>query len=322
MLPAIDIIIVNWKSSSFLQGCLASLVDSAHAQYNLMRIVVVDNGSEDNCAEVVSKVPGAVFHQNSSNPGFAVACNVGASGSRADFLLFLNPDTHVQPDAIDKVVSVMNRPENTHVGICGIRLYDESGRQSLCCSRFPTTWSLFLEMTGLDRIDRGIFKSRHLTAGELSEDREVDQIIGAFFMIRRDLFETLGGFDERFFVYFEEVDLSLRARQSGYTARFISGAAATHIGQVSSNQNKGLRLFYFLRSRLLYANKHFGKCSFALIFFCSVIVEPVVRICSVAARCSHSSMRQVVSAYREFYVAIARAAWRQLRRRELAREPA
>jgi N-acetylglucosaminyl-diphospho-decaprenol L-rhamnosyltransferase len=322
MLPAVDIIIVNWKSSSSLQGCLANLVDSARAQHNLTRIVVVDNGSEDNCAEVVSKVPGAVFHQNSSNRGFAVACNIGASESRADFLLFLNPDTHVQPDAIDKVVSVMNRPETAHLGIAGIQLYDESGKQSLCCSRFPTTWSLFLEMTGFDRIARGIFKSRHLTTGELAEDREVDQVIGAFFMIRRDLFERLSGFDERFFVYFEEVDLSLRARQAGYTARFISGAAAIHTGRVSSNQAKARRLFYFLCSRLLYAKKHLGKPSFALICFCSIIVEPAVRICSVALGCSQSSFGQVVSAYREFYVAIVRAARRQRQRHELAREQA
>jgi N-acetylglucosaminyl-diphospho-decaprenol L-rhamnosyltransferase len=322
MHPAIDIIIVNWNSSASLQSCLASLFASARCQYDLTRIVVVDNGSEDDCADVVSQFGGVELRQNSSNHGFAAACNNGAKGSRADYLLFLNPDTEVETDAMDKVVSVISRPENAGVGICGIRLQDQAGRPSLSCSRFPTTWSLVLEMSGLDRLGRGIFKMRHFMPDDLTEDRNVDQIIGAFFLIRRALFEALGGFDERFFVYFEEVDLSLRARQRGYTARFVSGAAATHIGRVSSNQSKALRLFYFVRSRLLYAEKHLGTSSFVLILLFSVLIEPVARMCSAAAGSSESSLRQVVRGYRELYVSLARAAWRQLQRQALAREDA
>jgi GT2 family glycosyltransferase len=84
----------------------------------------------------------------------------------------------------------------------------------------------------------------------------VDQLIGAFFVVRRSLFESLGGFDERFFVYYEEVDFSWRARQAGYSSVYLPGVHALHHGEASSGQVKGRRLFYLLRSRALYARKH------------------------------------------------------------------
>lgn len=320
MQPAVDIIIVNWNASASLRNCLASVLASARRRWDLTRIVVTDNGSEDGCAGVVNQFPGVELRQNSSNRGFAAACNQGAAGSQSDYLLFLNPDTQLETGTMDHVISVISRSENASVGICGIRLQDEAGKSSLSCSRFPTTWSLLLEMSGLDRFARAIFKTRHMTAGELLEDRDVDQVIGAFFLIRRSLFEALGGFDERFFVYFEEVDLSLRARQHGYTTRFVAGASATHIGRVSSNQSKARRLFYFVHSRLLYAKKHMGTSSFVLILLFSVLAEPVARACWAAAGSSQSSLRQIVEGYRELYVSLARAAWRQLPRQFLVRE--
>jgi GT2 family glycosyltransferase len=295
------------------------LLASVRRQHEVARIIVVDNGSSDNCAAVVNEFPGVQLRQNTSNHGFAAACNEGAAGSRAEYLLFLNPDTRVESDTVDKVIASMSRPENASVGIGGIRLQDETGEPSLCCSRFPTTWSFLLEMSGLDRLGRGPFKARHLTVGELNKDRDVDQVIGAFLLIRRSLFEALEGFDERFFVYFEEVDLSLRVRAQGYRSRYIAGASATHIGRVSSNQSKALRLFYFVRSRFLYARKHLGTPSFVLILLCSIFIEPVVRACSAATGRSQSTLRQVAGGYRELYISLARAVWRQLQRQPLAR---
>ena len=322
MLPAVDIVIVNWNSSAALEHCLSSLLASTRSRYNPSRIVVVDNGSQDECAAVVKRFPEVELRQNGFNRGFAAACNQGAAGSRADYLLFLNPDTRVESGAIDEVVSVMSRPGNAAIGICGIRLRDDAGAPALCCSRFPTAWSLLLEASGLDRLNRGIFRPRHMSPDELTIDRDVDQVIGAFFLIRRALFETLCGFDERFFVYFEEVDLSLRARRCGYASRFVAGAAATHIGRVSSNQSKGLRLVYFVRSRLLYAKKHLGTGPFLLILLVSALIEPAVRAGAAIAGTSQSSLTQVFGGYRELCLSLVRATWRQLQRQPLAREDA
>src|SRR5207247_3592833 len=101
---------------------------------------------------------------------------------------------------------------------------------------------------------------QRLPAEATSESGLVDQVIGAYFMVRRPLFEALGGFDERFFVYFEEVDLSLRARQNGWASYFLANARVYHTGQVSSGQVRGERLFYLLRSRTEYARKHWSAC--------------------------------------------------------------
>jgi GT2 family glycosyltransferase len=141
----------------------------------------------------------------------------------------------------------------------------------------------------------------------------VDQVIGAFFFIRRALFENLAGFDERFFVYFEEVDLSLRARQHGCASCFLHEAEATHLGQASSNQIKALRLLFFVRSRILYCKKHMGRGSVTIILLCSVFVEPFVRLGWAAFGYSQSSVRQVLSAYRAIYTSLAGYAWRRMR---------
>jgi len=107
--------------------------------------------------------------------------------------------------------------------------------------------------------------------------RNVDQVIGAFFMIRRALFDSLSGFDERFFVYYEEVDLSLRARQAGFRSAYFDGARALHHGGVSSDQVRAARLFYSLRGRLLYADKHFTRLGALLVWAVTFYVERPIR---------------------------------------------
>jgi GT2 family glycosyltransferase len=192
-------------------------------------------------------VPGIVAICNAENRGFAAACNQGAQGSAADYLLFLNPDTVVGDATLSSVVDFMQAPAQADVGVCGIRLVDEEGRPSTAAARFPTLPMLVGEATGLSRL--GVLPRHLLTAAECRHTRDVDQVIGAFFLIRRSLFESLGGFDERFFVYFEEVDLSYRARLAGWRSVYFAGAEAFHHGGLSSGQVRAKRLFYSLRSR-------------------------------------------------------------------------
>src|SRR5215831_19319228 len=151
MQSTVDIIIVNWNSSSSLQRCLESLVNVNRSRWVLSRVVIVDNASDDGCSEVVRRFPVQLI-QNRVNRGFGVACNAGARNSQATYLLFLNPDILLRPDTIDKVTRLMDEPGHTRTGICGVRLSDEHGNPALCCSRFPTVGSLLAEMTGLDRL--------------------------------------------------------------------------------------------------------------------------------------------------------------------------
>ena len=117
----------------------------------------------------------------------------------------------------------MQAPEQQDVGICGVRLVDDDGRPTTSAARFPSLRSLFGDATALSRVLPSLFPPHLLSASECDTTRDVDQVIGAFFLIRRHVFEALGGFDERFFVYYEEVDLSLRARQRGHRLMALLG---------------------------------------------------------------------------------------------------
>lgn len=259
MLPTLDVVIVNWNTGQALADCVGSVAGAA-AGVDGLRIVVVDNASSDtSMAAAIAAVPGLVAIGNAENRGFAAACNQGARSSTADYLLFLNPDTRLHPDALARVLAFMGDPARAEAGICGIRLVDEHGQPSTAAARFPTLRVLVGEATGLSRLLPWLFPRHLLTAAECTSTREVDQVIGAFFLVRRPLFERLGGFDERFFVYFEEVDLSYRAKQAGYTSWYLADAEAFHHGGLSSDQVKAARLFYSLRSRLLYADKHYAR---------------------------------------------------------------
>jgi GT2 family glycosyltransferase len=239
-------------------ACLQSIA-AGTAGVRLGRVAVVDNASTDESMALAEGVAlPLTLVRNATNEGFGVACNQGAAGSAADYLLFLNPDTRLEPDTLARTLAFLEAPEQRTVGICGIRLLDDDGHASTSAARFPSPRIFFGEATGLGRVLPGLFPRHLLTAGDCATTRDVDQVIGAYFVVRRSLFEALGGFDPRFFVYFEEVDVSLRAKLAGYRSVYFAGATAHHTGGLSSDQVKARRLFYTLRGRLLYASMHFS----------------------------------------------------------------
>lgn len=312
-LMSLDVIIVNWKAGESLTRCIAALLDSRANEFSFGRIVVVDNASGDGCAAaLIRQFPGVTVLENAANRGFAAGCNAGARDSRSDYLLFLNPDVVLARDALDKVIAFFQSPEARHVGICGIRLIGSDNGPARCCSRFPTLRFMMLEITGLDRVAPAIFRSRHMAPAELQNSREVDQVIGAFFAVRRRVFEQIGGFDETFFLYFEEVDFALRARQCKWDSYFIAEANAMHEGRVSSDQSKGSRLLYYVRSRLIYCRKHMTPAAFAVVLAFSVLIEPVVRFFRAVAGGSPLDVRHVIDGYGKLTAAATRWAWQRL----------
>jgi GT2 family glycosyltransferase len=128
-------------------------------------------------------------------------------------------------------------------------------------------------------------------------DADVDHVIGAFYAMRRDLFMALGGFDERFFVYLEDLDLSLRVREAGLRVRFLASPPSFHVGGGVSRQIKATRLFYATRSRILYAYKHFGKTLAHLHLALSLVVEPITRSIHALARLSPSALAETCRAF-------------------------
>jgi len=309
MNSSIAILIVNWNTGDALRACLQSIADGA-AGVTVAGVVVVDNASTDNSLALAQTVPLSVeVVRNADNRGFGAACNQGAAGSQADYLLFLNPDTRLERDTLRNTVAFLDAEAQRDVGICGIRLEGDDGHATTSAARFPSPRVIFGQATGLARWLPGLFPRHLLTAEECTVTRDVDQVIGAYFVMRRSLFETLQGFDERFFVYFEEVDLSLRARHAGYRSVFFHGARAYHKGGLSSDQVKAARLFYSLRGRLLYATKHFTGPRAWAVMAITFGVEWPARLAK-AALTGGTAVSETAAAYRRLVSFVTTPGWR------------
>ena len=302
MAATLDIITVNWNSDRYLRQCLESIAACSQCGWELGRVVVIDNASTDASIEGVENLNlPLVLTVNPVNRGFAAACNQGSKGSTAHFLLFLNPDTRLCPQSLGQAVTFMQRQENDQVGILGIQLLNERGEISCSCARFPTVGHFLNKMLGLDRLFPAVFRSRYVAEAQLGKNQIVDQVMGAFFLIRRSLFEVLGGFDEQFFLYFEEVDLSYRALLNGWISYYLAEARAYHIGWGSSSQVKGERLYHSLRSRILYGYKHFSWYRATLLFLCTLVVEPITRIGRSLAQGSIQDVVDTFQGYQKFW---------------------
>ena len=311
MISSLDIIVVNWNAGHHLRDCIQSIVATKRDGVALDRVVVVDNASVDRSTEGLEGIElPLTLISNCCNRGFGAACNQGALGSTADYLLFLNPDIRLFSDSLTGPIHAMERPENAKIGICGVQLIDEVGRVSPSCARFPDPPLLFAKVLGLDRLFPRHVRSHAMMEWDHRTSRQVDQVIGAFFLVRRSLFEHLGGFDERFFLYFEEVDFSYRAHVAGWSSYYIADARAYHRGMVSSDQVKAARLMYVLRSRIQYGFKHFGWPAAWGIALGTLLIEPVTRLGLAVGRRSRIEMRETLEGYAKLWRAASRRAKR------------
>lgn len=292
-MTSIDVIIVNWNAGWQLRTCVDSVVQ--HAATAVKKIVVVDNGSADGSDRFVESLAGVTLIRAGANLGFGKACNLGAQNADSEYLLFLNPDAALHADTLPKALSYMQDPVNAKVGICGVQLLDEAGHISRSCTRFPSALGFVTHAVGLDRVFPRL--GHFMAEWDHAQTREVDHVIGAFFLVRRALFEALGGFDERFFVYLEDLDFSCRARRAGWRSVYLADARAFHAGGGTSNQVKARRLFYSLRSRLLYAFKHFSWLGAMGVLLATLLVEPWSRSALALLRLSWSGLKETWAAY-------------------------
>lgn len=274
----LDIIIVNWNAGQQLRNCLESIVSVRHDGFTLGRVVVVDNASKDTSLDGLDSIslPLNIIH-NSVNRGFGAACNQGAALCNAPYLLFLNPDTKLFENSLIVPWDFMQVKINQEVGICGIQLIDENEHVARTCAHFPSLWRFTAQAIGLNKLPGLKGAGVHMAEWDHLSCKSVDHVIGAFFFIRRTVFEVLNGFDERFFVYLEDVDVSVRARKMGWKTVYLADAQAFHQGGGTSRQVKATRLFYSLHSRLVYGLKHFSTEQAWLLFVLTLLVEPFSR---------------------------------------------
>lgn len=275
--PSLDIVTVNWNAGEQLERCLASLAAACDGSFTLQRVVVVDNASTDGSLERLAglSIPLTVI-RNDTNRGFGAACNQGAEGSAADFLLFLNPDVYVTPESLR--VPLAHLAIRADVGVASIQLRDGRGVVSRSCARLPTPGLFAARMLGLDVLLPRRVPSLFLSEWDHLTTREVPHVIGAFYLIRRALFAELNGFDERFFVYLEDLDLSARVHERGLLVLYLADAHAEHTGGGTSDKVKPLRIAYSLHSRIRYGWKHFGCLSAAALTIGTLTIEPIPRL--------------------------------------------
>jgi N-acetylglucosaminyl-diphospho-decaprenol L-rhamnosyltransferase len=295
----LDVVIVNWNSGNQLKACLQSMKESNHALIYLNKVIVVDNASTDYSIENLNEcddLPLTIV-RNPSNRGFGAACNQGAALGNSDYILFLNPDTMLMPNSLDSTFHFLastNAYDN--IGILGVQLIDENGKIQRTCARFPTLRTVSTTGLGLSRLFPYCFQDHFMLEWPHDCDRFVDQVIGAFFMVRRSLFQELNGFDERFFVYYEEVDFAFRAHRAGWLSYYLSAAQVYHRGGGTTGQIKATRLFYLLRSRSQYFGKHYGKWGFVYIVLFTFTGELVARLFSSLLR-GASSFAETLKGY-------------------------
>ncbi|NTU70159.1 glycosyltransferase family 2 protein, partial [bacterium] len=269
-------------------------------------IVVVDNGSVDGSCEVIKGLKDVVVVELESNCGFAKACNIGAGNCKSPYVLFLNPDTKIYENCFNEIFRYLKNECSEDIAVIGVKIKDDNQQVQRRCAYFPT-WRTYVGMvTGLNYIIPKIFPNHFMSDFDHLQSRSVDQVIGAFFLVNNEVYKRLGGFDEKFFVYYEEVDFCYRAKKQNYRTWYLSSASIYHKGGGLSEKVKAERLFYSLRSRLIYAKKHFSGIGYSITVFVTMIIEPIIRVMYSLIRNNPRDVCDIAKGYYMLYVARSR----------------
>lgn len=226
----LSILIVSYNTRDLTLACLGSVFE--HTRRITFEVIVVDNASADGSALAIREAfPDVRVIENSDNAGFAAACNLAAAHARGEHLLLLNPDTSARDDGISDALDALRMRRD--VGALGVRtLYEDGSLNPTSCFGATDLWGLLTDAFGLSVLFSRTTWLNPMGIGgwQRDSDREVATITGCFLMMRRDLWNELGGFDERFFMYSEDVDLSARIRARGLKCLFFAGATIVHRG--------------------------------------------------------------------------------------------
>jgi GT2 family glycosyltransferase len=292
----VDIIIINWNSTDFLEKCVNSIFTTKNEAF-VNTVFIIDNNSSDSSLERIELNNKIQIIRNKENLGFAKACNQGFKLSTADYVLLLNPDVRLFESTISDCILFMDL--RMDIDILGCQLLNDENEIAFSCSRFPTVGGILRDVTGLSKIAPSIFKPGIIMREwNHSESKFVDQLMGAFMFMRRSIFKKVGFFDERFFVYFEEVDFSKRLSKAGGKSFFNADIKAIHSGEGTTSSVKAFRLFLNLKSRLQYAKKHFNFFGFASVWFCTYFIEPVTRSSFLIASGKTNELEDLWKAYK------------------------
>ncbi|MCW3074141.1 MAG: glycosyltransferase [Flaviaesturariibacter sp.] len=272
----VSIIIVNYNVRYFLEQCLHSVAKATAGI--AAEVIIVDNNSNDGSLDYLgARFPEVRFITNNQNTGFAKACNQGLSVSSGEYILFLNPDTLLAEDSLHTCIQFFR--QHTDAGAAGVRMIDGTGAFLKESKRsFPSPLTALYKLFGLSLLfsKSRTFGRYHL--GHLSEvqNSEVDVLAGAFMFIRKDVLEKVGSFDESFFMYGEDVDLSYRIQAAGYKNYYIADTTIIHFKGESTKRGSlnYVRLFYSAMNK--FVRKHYGGAE-ARVFRFAIQVAIAIR---------------------------------------------
>jgi GT2 family glycosyltransferase len=262
----ISVVIVNYNVQFFLEQCVLSI---KAASTNLaVEIIVVDNNSTDESCKMLSeKYPEIILIQNKKNVGFSKANNQGVFVAKGDYVLILNPDTVLAEDSLDKIFSFANTKSN--LGALGVKLIDGSGKFLPESKRgIPKPQVAFNKLFAISSKRTGKYYATHLNE---NENGVVNVLVGAFMFLKRTIYNEVNGFDEDYFMYGEDIDLSYKILKKGYQNYYFSDTTVIHYkGESTLKDIKYLR--YFHKAMKIFYKKHF-KLNKVYDFFMSFGIE-------------------------------------------------
>lgn len=294
MRPRVSVVIVSYRSRDALVACLESL--RACAARTTLEVVVVDNASGDGTVEWISAShPEVHVIANPDNRGFTRGVNQGLERAHGDYLFVLNPDCEIPPQALERLVAVLEEAPGT--AAAAPLLLDSDGHAARSCGRFPDLWTLICDHLGLAQAfpSSALFGSYKYGGRAMRSLERVEWASGAALLIPRRVHQEVGGLDENIFMYMEEVDWCRRAAAVGLVVRFVPEASIVHHGQRSSRQVPGQTYLHNLRSRVYYFRKHHGWLA-AFLAKGILLLSLALKWCATAARRSSRASAGVYAA--------------------------
>lgn len=248
-MTAMAVVIVSYNTCDHLRSCLETISFDEASE-----VVVIDNASADGSADMVrADFPWVRLIMSNTNFGYGAAANLGIAACEAPYVLLLNGDTQLAPDALEQLSAYLDR--HSRAAAIGPRLVNLNGSLQASCYHFPTPLYLFLEESAVWRFIRfvPIVRNRYLRTWAYDDSRRVPWALGAALALRRQALDEIDGFDESFFLYYEEVDLCLRLGSAGWEVHFTPVTTVTHVGGASSDQCRGeASVQWFLSVRHFY----------------------------------------------------------------------
>ena len=271
----VSIVIVNYNTKELTTNCIKSIFE--HTSGCEFEIILVDNASQDGSKEIFESMPGIRYIYNDKNAGFGTANNIGAKVAKGKYFFLLNSDTLLIENSIKILFDHME--QNPQLSLCGANLVNGDRQNSIIGGQFPSLLSEFAAI-GFYKLNRK-YHNRNIAICQTIDqlgDNTLQYVSGANMFFRADVFNQLGGFDESFFMYYEETDLCKRFTSQGYKLALVPKTTIVHLeGQSTGNQISLKKYQIINRSKMHFYRKHHSRLYLWAVKFCEfmkVVIRP------------------------------------------------